>query len=246
MIKLINVSKKFGRQKVLRDITLTINRNKITAIVGPNGSGKTTLIKCILGLVEIDSGEILYDGFKINNNISYRNRIGYMPQVGHYPENLRVSEVIELIKNLRRNTVQQNLDNLIDIFALEPYLNKFIRNLSGGTIQKISAVIAFMVDSDIYILDEPTAGLDPIAVVELKNLIRTHKNRDATFVVITHHLSEVETFADRLVFLLNGRIVIDDEIHSFVKSSGKTNLEESIIHFLKEQSQILINNGYNI
>jgi Cu-processing system ATP-binding protein len=246
MIEIKNVSKKFGKQKVLREITLNIIRNRITAIVGPNGSGKTTLIKSILGLVEIDSGEILFDGLNIKNDITYRNRIGYMPQVGHYPENLRVGEVIELIKSLRANTALQNIDNLIQVFALEPYLDKFVRNLSGGTIQKISAVISLMFDSDIYILDEPTAGLDPVAVVELKNLIREHKNRGATFIVISHQLSEIETYAERLVFMLNGRVVIDDEVHTFVESMGKASLEESIIHFLKEQNQILVSNGYNI
>lgn len=246
MIEIKNVSKKFGKQKVLREVTLKVLRNRITAIVGPNGSGKTTLIKSILGLVEIDSGEIFFDGLNIKNDITYRNRIGYMPQVGHYPENLRVGEVIELIKSLRPNIVRQNVDHLIQIFALEPYIDTFVRNLSGGTIQKISAVISLMFDSDIYILDEPTAGLDPVAVVELKNLIREHKNRGATFIVISHQLSEIETYAERLVFMLNGRVVIDDEIRSFVESMGKASLEASIIHFLKEQNQILVSNGYNI
>lgn len=246
MIEIKNVSKKFGKQKVLREVTLTIHRNQITAIVGPNGSGKTTLIKSILGLVKIDNGEIYFDGFNIAKDISYRNRIGYMPQVGHYPENLRVGEVIELIKSLRNKSVSEDTNNLIQIFALEPYLDKFIRNLSGGTIQKISAVVSLMFDSDVYILDEPTAGLDPVAVVELKNLIRERKARGGTFVIISHQLSEIETYADRLVFMLNGRVVIDDEIHSFVESVGKGTLEESIIHFLKEQSQILVSNGYNI
>lgn len=246
MIEIKNVSKKFGKQKVLREITLKILPNHITAIVGPNGSGKTTLIKSILGLVEIDNGEIHFDGFNIAKDISYRNRIGYMPQVGHYPENLRVGEVIELIKSLRTKIVSQDTNHLIQIFALEPYLDKFIRNLSGGTIQKISVVISLMFDSDVYILDEPTAGLDPVAVVELKNLIRERKSRGATFIIISHQLSEIETYADRLVFMLNGRVVIDDEIHSFVESVGKGTLEESIIHFLKGQSQILVSNGYNI
>ncbi len=246
MIEIKNVSKRFGKLRVLREITLTIPYNQITAIVGPNGSGKTTLIKSILGLVNIDSGEIFFDGSNISKNISYRSRIGYMPQVGHYPENLRVIEVIELIKSLRIDVARKETDSLIQLFSLEPYLDKFIRNLSGGTIQKISAVISLMFDSDVYILDEPTAGLDPVAVVELKNLIRERKNRGATFIVISHQLSEIETYADRLVFMLNGRIVIDNEIHSFIESVGKESLEQSIIYFLKEQNKILINNGYNI
>ncbi|MFN3307321.1 MAG: ATP-binding cassette domain-containing protein [Candidatus Kapaibacteriota bacterium] len=168
MIEVKNLSKSFGKHKVFSEISFKVTPNKITAIVGPNGSGKTTLIKSILGLVHFDTGEILFDGKNIKNDISYRYRIGYLPQVGSYPENLRVSEVFELIMSLRGNKNSVNLENLISIFSLRPYLDYYIRNLSRGTIQKISAVIALMFDYGVYILDEPKAGLDPISVVELK------------------------------------------------------------------------------
>ncbi|MFN3782232.1 MAG: ABC transporter ATP-binding protein, partial [Candidatus Kapaibacteriota bacterium] len=229
--------KSFGKHKVFSEISFKVTPNKITAIVGPNGSGKTTLIKSILGLVNFDTGEILFDGKSINNDISYRYRIGYLPQVGSYPENLRVSEVFELIMSLRGNKNSVNLENLISIFSLRPYLDYYIRNLSRGTIQKISAVIALMFDYDVYILDEPTAGLDPISVVELKNLIRERKRNHSTFIIISHQLAEIESYADYLIFLLNGRIVINEEIQMFVERIGKSNLEESVISFLKQIEQ---------
>lgn len=246
MIELKNVSKNFGKIRALNDITLTFRRNKITAIVGPNGSGKTTLIKSILGLVKINKGEIYFDGVNTSKSIDYRNRIGYMPQIARYPENLRVKEVIELIMSLRNIDDLNTSKDLISLFKLEPYLDKFIRNLSGGTVQKISAVIAMMFNSDVYILDEPTAGLDPIAVVELKNLIRERSNQGSTFLIVSHLLSEIETYAERLVFMLNGKILIDDDIQSFIQFAGKENLEQSIIYLLKEQNYFFEYNGYNL
>ncbi len=246
MIDLKNVSKNYGKIRALNDVTLSFERNKITAIVGPNGSGKTTLIKSILGLVKIDKGEIFFDGLNTSKSIDYRNRIGYMPQIARYPENLRVKEVIELIMSLRNIDDFNAPKDLISLFKLQPYLDKFIRNLSGGTVQKISAVIAMMFNSDVYILDEPTAGLDPIAVVELKNLIRERSNQGSTFLIVSHLLSEIETYAERLVFMLNGKILIDDGIQSFIQITGKENLEQSIIYLLKEQNYFLEYNGYNL
>lgn len=246
MIDLKNVSKNYGKIRALNDVTLSFERNKITAIVGPNGSGKTTLIKSILGLVKIDRGEIFFDGLNTSKSIDYRNRIGYMPQIARYPENLRVKEVIELIMSLRNIDDLNAPKDLISLFKLEPYLDKFIRNLSGGTVQKISAVIAMMFNSEVYILDEPTAGLDPIAVVELKNLIRERSNQGSTFLIVSHLLSEIETYAERLVFMLNGKILIDDDIQSFIQFAGKVNLEQSIIYLLKEQNYFLEYNGSNL
>ncbi len=244
MIDLKNVSKNYGKIRALNDVTLSFKRNKITAIVGPNGSGKTTLIKSILGLVKIDKGEILFDGLNISKSNAYRSRIGYMPQIAQYPENLRVKEVIELIMNLRNIDYSKAPKDLINLFKLEQYLDKYIRNLSGGTVQKISVVIAMMFNSEVYILDEPTAGLDPIAVVELKNLIRERLNQGSTFLIVSHLLSEIETYAERLVFMLNGKILIDDDIQSFIQFAGKENLEQSIIYLLKEQNYFLEYNGY--
>ncbi len=236
MVTIKDLYKSYGKLEVLKGINLSFERGKITAIVGPNGSGKTTLMKCILGLVHFNKGKILIDSNDVSSNFNYRELIGYMPQIGRYPENLKAIEIIKLIIELSNNRKPVNLDYLIDLFNFQPHLNKFIKNLSGGTIQKLSAILAFLFDSKLYILDEPTAGLDPIATVDIKNLITKKREEGATFAVVSHQLTEVESFADNLVFILEGKIVIDSPIKDFITTTGKQNLEEAVIDFLKVQN----------
>jgi len=236
MIHIQDLHKSYGKLHILKGINLSIEQGKITAIVGPNGSGKTTLIKCILGLVNFSKGKITVSSIDISNNISYREKIGYMPQIGKYPENLKAREIIDLILNLSNKRKLDNLESLINLFQFQPHLDKYVKNLSGGTIQKLSVILAFMFDSPLYILDEPTAGLDPIASVDLKNLIMQKRDTGATFVVVSHQLAEIETFADNIVFILDGRIIINSPIRDFVSSVGRENLEESVIEFLKQHN----------
>lgn len=235
MVKIENLYKSYGKIEVLKGVTLQFEKGKITAIVGPNGSGKTTLMKCILGLVQFSKGKIYIDSIDISQNIKYRELIGYMPQIGNYPENLKAMEIIDLLIQLSNKREPKNFDFLIRLFNFEANLNKFVKNLSGGSIQKLSAILAFLFDTKLYILDEPTAGLDPIATVDLKNLIVEKRNDGATFVIVSHQLAEIESYADNLVFLLEGKVVIDKPIKDFILSTGKENLEEAVIEFLKEE-----------
>lgn len=236
MVKIENLFKSYGKLEVLRGINLEFQKSKITAIVGPNASGKTTLMKCILGLVQFNKGKIFINSIDITQNIKYRELIGYMPQIGKYPENLRVNEIIDLIVQLSNQKKPSNLDYLINLFNFESNLNKYVKNLSGGSIQKLSAILAFLFDSELYILDEPTAALDPIATVDLKNLIEKKRNEGATFLIVSHQLTEIESYADNLVFILEGKIVINSPINDFIKSTGSPNLEKAVIEFLKGQN----------
>lgn len=167
MIRLIQIEKKFGKFEVLKGISFNVEPGKITAIVGPNGSGKTTIIKSILGLVKPDDGDILINEKSVLGDFLYRRDIGYMPQTTSFPENLTVKEVIRMICDLRN--VKMNLnDYLINKLNLSAELGKQIKNLSGGNKQKVSALIALMFDPSIIILDEPTAGLDPVSSSHFK------------------------------------------------------------------------------
>lgn len=141
---------------------------RATAVVGPNGSGKTTLIKSILGLTTPDAGEVLLDGRPVRDGCAYRARIGYMPQEARFPENLSAREVIDLLKDLRGRPADTD-EELVEAFGLEPEFDKPLRTLSGGNRQKVSAVLAFLFRPDVFILDEPTAGLDPVASAVLKD-----------------------------------------------------------------------------
>ena len=175
MIDLEAVHKKFGKLQALDNVTISFDRGKSYALIGPNGSGKTTMIKSILGMVIPSEGEIRVDGNSIRNDWKYRDKIGYMPQIGHYPENMRIGQLIDMMKNIRRNSNQTD-EELIDAFNLKKIYDKRMHAMSGGTRQKVSAALAFLFHAPILILDEPTAGLDPVSVEILKDKITREKS----------------------------------------------------------------------
>lgn len=205
MIRIENLNKKFGKVQVLKNLNTTIEQGGIFAFLGPNGSGKTTLIKCILGMVLPDSGHIFIDDHPILKQYKYKNNISYLPQVANFPSNLKVQELIKLIKNLRQKPAHES--PLIERFKLHSFLDKKLGNLSGGTKQKVNIVLAFMFDNDFIILDEPTNGLDPISVIALKELIMHEKAKNKTILITSHIMSFVEEIADEIVFLLDGKSI---------------------------------------
>jgi len=233
LIEIINLKKIFGKTEVLKNINLSIEAGKVTAIVGPNGSGKTTLIKSVLGLVKPLSGIIEVDGENINNNFTYRNKIGYMPQIARYPENLTANELLSLVKQLR-NSSDLNAGDLIKSFKLSDELEKPFKNLSGGTKQKVSATIAFAFNPKIYFLDEPTAGLDPVSSSFFKDLVLKEKQNKKTIVLTSHIMSEVQELADEIVFLLEGEIRFKGTIDSLLQNQKETKLERAIAELMNE------------
>ncbi|WP_271393444.1 ABC transporter ATP-binding protein [Aequorivita sinensis] len=231
MIEIKDLHKKFGKNEVLKGIDLSIGEGGIFSILGPNGSGKTTLIKAILGMVIPDSGEILFNGESLKNNFKYRDKIDYLPQIANFPGNLKVSELIEMIKDLRATKATHDED-LIDLFKLQPFLNKRLVNLSGGTKQKVNLVLTFMFDSPLIILDEPTSGLDPISHLRLKNLIFAEKEKGKTILVTSHILSFVEEIADEIVFLLEGKIYFKGSITELKTKTEQPDFEHAIASIL--------------
>ena len=162
MIRLEHITKKFRKLQVLDDVTVTFSKGQVIALIGPNGSGKTTLIKSILGLVLPDAGTIYFDDKSIEGDYTYRKKIGYMPQLGRYPDNMKVGQLFKMLQHIRgENNVIDN--DLLDQFNLQAIYDKAMRTLSGGTRQKVSAALSFLFDPEVLILDEPTAGLDPLS-----------------------------------------------------------------------------------
>lgn len=233
IIKIEKLEKRFGKLQVLDQVDLQIQKGKITAIVGPNGSGKTTLIKSILGLVKPDGGNIYINDQRLNGDWQYRKHIGYMPQIASFPENLRVEEILYMVKDLRKQENQLD-EELLLTFALENEMSKPLRTLSGGTRQKVSATIAFLFNPDILILDEPTAGLDPAASSKLKQKIFTEKSRGKTIILTSHIMSEVEQMAEDLAFLLEGKVHFYGAISDLKINTGEVNLERSIARMMEE------------
>lgn len=226
MIQIDNLHKKFGRNEVLSSLDLDIHAGGIFAVLGPNGSGKTTLIKCILGMVIPSTGQIKVQDNTIKKNWKYRQDINYLPQIANFPGNLKVKELIRMIKDLRQK--ESNEEELVKLFGLEPFLDKKLGTLSGGTKQKVNIVLTFMFDSPLIILDEPTTGLDPASLIKLKELILQEKNKDKTILITTHIMQFVEEMADEIVYLLEGNIFFKGSVEQLMTRTKQTDFEHAI------------------
>ncbi len=234
MIRISNLHKRFGKLIVLDGLDLEIKSGGIFAILGPNGSGKTTLIKSILGMVIPNSGDIKIDGKSVLKKWDYRNQINYLPQIANFPGNLTVNELIAMVKNLRPK--KSNDIDLIELFGLQPFLDKKLGNLSGGTKQKVNIVLTFMFDSDLIILDEPTTGLDPISLINLKEIIQKEKEKGKTLLITTHIMSLVDEIADKIVFLLDGNIYFKGSIDELKLQTKQTDLEHAIANLMTKEN----------
>lgn len=234
MIRIDNLHKQFGKLKVLDGVTFQVESGGVVAVLGPNGSGKTTILKTILGMVLPDEGEAFFQNKSILKQWDYRNEIGYLPQIARFPENLTVQELIDMVKNIR--SVGASEEELIQRFGLNGFLDKKLSNLSGGTRQKVNIVLTFMFDSPLLILDEPTAGLDPVSLIRLKELIREEKEKGKTLLITTHIMSLVEELSDEIIFLLEGKIYFQGTVSQLLEQTGQVNLEHAIAKILENHA----------
>jgi Cu-processing system ATP-binding protein len=232
-IRAEGLCKSFDRLKVLDDISFSIQPASVTAILGPNASGKSTLIKSILGLVRPDEGEIYIDDRSIRRRWEYRRHIGYMPQIARFPENLKVSELLRMVMDIRGVSEPAD-DELISAFELNDLMGRPLRVLSGGTRQKINAALAFMFSPDVFILDEPTAGLDPISITLLKEKIENEKASGKTIIMTSHNMHEVDEMADHILFLLDGRTCFDGSLLALKENTSELKLERAIVTLLED------------
>lgn len=232
MIEVKNLDKKFGRLQVLKSVNLDLKQGQCVALIGPNGCGKTTLIKSILGMVLPENGEILFSGKSIQSDIHYRKNIGYMPQIGRYPENMTIGQVIDMIRQIRGK--ESEYDNtLFEAFEINRLLDKKMRTLSGGTTQKVSAVLAFMFDPAVLILDEPTAGLDPLAAEILKQKIIQEREKGKLILITSHLLSELEELITEVVFMQEGEMIFHKNVEELKAFTDSPTISNAIIQVLK-------------
>jgi Cu-processing system ATP-binding protein len=233
MIEIRDLHKRFGALEVLDGVDVDIRPGRVTAIVGPNASGKTTLIKAVLGLVKPDAGVISFAGHALNGDSAYRRRIGYMPQIVRFPENLSGRELLNMLADLRNAPGVQD-GELVEQFGLEKELGKPFRTLSGGTRQKLNAAIAFRFGAELLILDEPTAGLDPVAARILKDKIRRERDAGRTFILTSHIMAELEDLSDDIVFLLDGKVRFQGPVTDLLTHAGGEDLEEAVARLMTE------------
>lgn len=235
MINIVNLSKRYGNTTVLDSINLRIKKGRTTAILGPNGSGKSTLLKCILGLVNPYQGYICIDSKRIAGSVAYRRNIGYMPQLAKFPPNLKVKEVIQLVNHIRNGNGHFKY-GLLNPFDLKKEINKKIQALSGGTLQKLNANLAFMFSPEIYIFDEPTAGLDPISNRDFKEIIKQKKAENSTIIITSHILSEIEHLVDDIIFLHEGKIRFNNTLEKLIMNTKTDNLENAIASIMEQNN----------
>jgi len=232
MIEIKNVSKWFGKLQAVKNATLSLNKGECIALIGPNGCGKTTLIKSILGMVVPTSGDIIFDGKNIKNDYLYRKNIGYMPQIGRYPDNMTICHIIEMIKQIRQSSEALDED-LLKAFDLPSLYEKRMRTLSGGTTQKVSATLAFLFNPDVLILDEPTAGLDPLASDILKEKIIKEKEKGKLILITSHLLSELDDLITELVFMQDGEVRFHQHVSELLNKTGEQKIAKAIANVLK-------------
>lgn len=235
MIRIENLQKKFGKLQVLKGVDTQFNPGDVVSVIGPNGSGKTTIIKSILGMVVPDKGNILFDNKNIANDFDYRKHIGYMPQIGRYPENMKMGQLFKMMIDLRKSKDVPD-EELLQAYQLPSMYDKQMRTLSGGTTQKVSAALAFLFNPSLLILDEPTAGLDPVAAEILKAKILKAKSQGRLVIITSHIMSEVEEMADKIMYLYEGKINFYKTIAQLKTETGEEKLSKAIARIMTQNA----------
>ena len=234
MIEIKNINKKFGKLDVLKSVSLSCKSGECIALIGPNGCGKTTLIKSILGMVLPDKGSIEFNGKSILGEYIYRENIGYMPQIGRYPDNMTIGQIIDMIKKIRNSNHDLDED-LLNAFELEKMFDKQMRTLSGGTTQKVSAVLAFLFNPEVLILDEPTAGLDPLASEILKEKIIKEKEKGKLIFITSHLMSELDDLITEIIYMQEGEVHFHKKVDDLKAETNETKISKAIASILKQK-----------
>lgn len=210
MLELKNIEKSFGKKKILRDLSYAFDK-KVYGLLGPNGAGKTTLLRCITKLYPIKSGSIEFDGIPISKGNDYLNKIGYLPQKFGAFKELKVTDMLELLANLKgvsKADCQEKIEKCISLVNLEDKAEEKVSSLSGGMLRRLGIAQAIISDPEVIIFDEPTAGLDPEERIRFKNIISTIK-KDCTIIISTHIVEDFEAICDSIIVMDKGDFVVD-------------------------------------
>lgn len=203
LLEVSHVSKSYGNNRVLDDVTFNITKGKIVGLLGPNGSGKTTLIKLINDLLKEDSGTIKVEGLDLG--VETKKLISYLPDKNYLNNNMTVLELFNYFKDFYEDFRIDKAKELIGKLGLD--LNQKLKTMSKGTKEKVQLILVMSRKAKLYILDEPIGGIDPAARDYIINTILTNFSNDASLLISTHLISDLEKVLDEVIFLKNGKVV---------------------------------------
>jgi len=241
-ISVSNLTKIYGHQKAVDDISFALGNQEIVGFLGPNGAGKSTTMKIITGYLAADSGNAVVNGINVNTNpLDAKKQIGYLPEGNPLYYEMYVREYLEFIAGIHhlKHDVKKRIEEVIDLTGLRIESNKKIGQLSKGYKQRVGLAAALIHDPQILILDEPTTGLDPNQIVEIRQLIKD-LGKNKTVLFSSHILQEVESICDRIIIINKGKIVADDTLTNL--QSSNRNLHVVIVEFAGKINMDLLKN----
>jgi len=236
-VRVESVTKIYGKQKALDDVSFTVNSGEIVGILGPNGAGKSTMMKIISGFLHPEEGSVWINGAVIGGNtLEIRRQIGYLPENNPLYIDLYVAEYLEYVAGIYKlKNVRSRVKEMIGLTGLDPEKHKKIGALSKGYRQRVGIAQALIHDPSVLILDEPTSGLDPTQIVEIRQLIR-NISADKTVMLSTHIMQEVEALCDRIMIINHGKIVATDTPKN-IKSLATTRIQKVLVEFAETTLQ---------
>lgn len=243
MIKLQNVTKKFGEFIAVNNISLEIKSGEFFGFLGPNGAGKTTTIKMITGLYSPTSGKIFIDGIDIQKNpVDAKFRIGYVPDEPFLYDKLTGLEYLYFSGGLYyidKQNLKKRIDEIIELLELGDWIFKFTEEFSRGMKQRIAIASALLHNPKVIVIDEPIVGLDPISANIVKKILRQKANEGASVFMSTHLLSIAEELCDRIAIIKNGKIIFESDANMLknLKDSRDGQLENLFIELMKEEKK---------
>ena len=219
-ISVINLTKNYGSQKAVNQVSFTVNKGEIVGFLGPNGAGKSTTMKIITGYLESDEGEIKVCGMSVYlEQVETKKKIGYLPEANPLYLEMYVKEYLAFIAGVHKiNNPEKRITEVIQLVGLGPESGKKISQLSKGYKQRVGLAAALVHDPEVLILDEPTSGLDPNQIIEIREVIKK-LGENKTVLFSSHIMQEVEAICDRVIIINKGNIVANDTLQNLQKSS---------------------------
>ena len=240
-INITNLTKTYGTQKAVNNISFNVAKGEIVGFLGPNGAGKSTTMKMITGYLDADAGSINVSGIQVSKeNIESKKKIGYLPEANPLYFEMYVREYLHFVAGVHQiKNVIERTEEIIKTVGLSLEANKKIGQLSKGYKQRVGLAAALIHEPEVLILDEPTSGLDPNQIIEIRNVIKD-LSKDKTVLFSSHILQEVEAICDRVIIINKGNIVADDSLHNLQKNNGQQKFVS--VTFQEDVNKLLLEN----